>query len=92
MTNALFTFFRENPTLTAMFLVVILAGSGYLELRVFPEAPMLAGTSWFMGLLILCAALSGLPMSGWAGSLFVVVWVGLGMAGMFRFLNRRTSR
>jgi hypothetical protein len=91
MTDTLLAFFHANPTLTAMLLVVILGGSGYLELRVFPEAPMLAGTSWLMGLLILCAALSGLPMSGWSGALFVAVWVGLGITGMLRFFKGRTS-
>ena len=91
MIGALSSFFHANPTVTALLLVAVLGGSGYLELRIFPKAPMLAGTSWFMGLLILCLALSGLPMSGWAGVFFVVVWFALGIVGMIWFFVRRRN-
>lgn len=91
MAEALSSFVHANPTLSGLLVVTVLAGSGYLELRIFPNAPMLAGTSWFMGLLIILASLSALPISGWAGILFIVVWLGLGVGGMVWFLGRTTN-
>jgi hypothetical protein len=91
MTETLSSFFRANPTLAALLLLAFLGGSGYLQLRVFPKAPMMAGTSWFMGLLILVGSLSELSMSGWAGVLFIVVWLGLGIAGMTWFFRKRSN-
>jgi hypothetical protein len=53
---------------------------------------MMAGTTWFTDLLILCLTLSGLPESGWFGVLFVAIWIVLGIADMLRFLRRRTAK
>lgn len=85
------SFLHTHPTSVAMLLVVVLAGFGYLETRLFPEAPVMAATSWTLGLLILCFALSGLPVSGGLGVLFIVVWIGLGITGMVRFFRRKTT-
>jgi uncharacterized protein (DUF58 family) len=49
----------------------------------------MAGTTWTLGLLILCLALSGLPLSGGFGVLFLVVWIGLGIAGIVWFFRGR---
>ena len=91
MTETISSFFHTHATSAAMLLVAILAGIGYLENRLFPEAPIMAGTTWILGLLILCLALSGLPVSGWLGALFVVIWIGLGIAGMVRFFRGRMT-
>jgi hypothetical protein len=92
MIEALNSFLHTHATSAALFLVAALAGIGYLETRLFPEAPMMAGTTWTLGLLILCVALSGLPVAGGLGVLFIVVWIGLGIAGMVRFFrSRKTS-
>jgi hypothetical protein len=74
-----------------MLLVAVLAGIGYLETRLFPEARMMAGSTWSVGLLILCLVLSGLPVSGGMGALFIVVWIGLGIAGIVWFFRRRMT-
>jgi hypothetical protein len=92
MTETFNSFLHMHTTSAAMLLVAVLAGIGYLETRLFPEAPMMAGTTWTLGLLILCLALSGLPASGGLGTLFMVVWIGFGIAGMVRFFRRRRSR
>ena len=91
MTETVSSFLHTHATSAAMLLVVFLAGIGYLETRLFPEAPIMAGTTWTLGLLILCLALSGLPVSGGLGVLFVVVWVGLGIAGIVWFFRRRMT-
>jgi hypothetical protein len=83
------SFFRAHATPAVGLLVAVLAGIGYLEIRLFPETPMMAGTTWTLGLLILCFALSGLPVSGGLGILFIVVWIGLGIAGMVEFFKRK---
>ena len=85
------SFLHTHATSAAMLLLAALAGIGYLETRLFPKTPMMAGTTWTLGLLILCLALSGLPLSGGLGILFIVVWVGLGIAGMVRFFRRRVG-
>ena len=74
MTETLSSLLHAHATSAAMLLVALLAGIGYLETRLFPEARMMAGSTWAVGLLILCLALSGLPVSGVMGALFVVVW------------------
>lgn len=91
MTETLNSFLHAHTTSAAMLLVAVLAGIGYLETRLFPESPMMAGTSWFLGLLILCLALSGIPVSGGVGALFILVWIGLGVAGMARFFRKRRT-
>lgn len=85
------SFLNTHATSAALLLVAFLAGIGYLETRLFPEAPMMAGTTWTLGLLILCLALSGLPVSGGLGVLFIVVWLALGIAGMVHFFRRRRA-
>jgi hypothetical protein len=52
---------------------------------------LMAGTTWTLGLLILCLAMSGLPVSGVLGVLFIVIWIGLGIAGLVRFFRRRRT-
>jgi hypothetical protein len=91
MTETVSLFLHTHATSAGMLLVAFLAGIGYLETRLFPEAPGMAGTTWTLGLLILCLALSGLPVSGGLGALFIVVWIGLGIAGMVWFFRRRMS-
>jgi hypothetical protein len=91
MAETVNSFLHAHATSAAMLLVVVLAGIGYLETRLFPEARMMAGSTWTVGLLILCFALSGLPVSGGMGALFIVVWIGLGIAGMIRFFKRRMT-
>ena len=91
MTETVSPLLHTHATLAAMILVAALAGIGYLETRLFPEAPMMAGTTWALGLLILCLALSGLPVSGGSGVLFIVIWIALGVAGMVRFFRKRTT-
>ena len=90
LTDTASSFFHAHATSAALLLVGVLAGIGYLETRLFPEAPMMAGTTWTLGLIILCFALSGLPVSGWLGVLFVFLWIGLGIAGMVRFFKKRS--
>jgi hypothetical protein len=85
------SFVHAHGTSAALLLVAVLAGIGYLETRLFPEAPMMAGTTWTLGLIILCLALSGLPVSGGLGVLFIVVWIGLGIAGIVQFFKRRRT-
>ncbi len=91
MTETVSLFLHTHATSAATFLVAFLAGIGYLETRLFPEAPIMAGTTWTLGLLILCLALSGLPLSGGLGVLFIVAWIGLGIAGMVWFFRRRMT-
>jgi hypothetical protein len=91
MTETISSFFHTHATSAVGLLVAVLAGIGYLETRLFPETPMMAGTTWTLGLLILCLALSGLPLSGGLGILFIMVWIGLGIAGIIRFFKRRMS-
>ncbi|HTS05056.1 MAG TPA: hypothetical protein VMP68_05690 [Candidatus Eisenbacteria bacterium] len=91
MTETTSSFLHAHATSSALILVAVLAGIGFLETRLFPEAPMMAGTTWTLGLLILCLALSGLPVSGGLGVLFIVVWVALGIAGMVRFFRRKRT-
>ena len=64
MIEALNSFLHTHATSTSVFLIATLVAIGYLETRLFPEAPMMAGTTWTLGLLTLCLALSGLPVSG----------------------------
>jgi hypothetical protein len=85
------SFFHTHTKSATMLLVAFLAAFGYLETRVFRDEPMMARTTWFTGLLILCLALSGLPVSGWFGVLFVATWMVLGVAGMVRFFSRRAT-
>lgn len=87
MTETVNSFSHAHATSAAMLLVAFLAGIGYLETRLFPKARMMAGSTWAVGLLILCFALSGLPISGGLGALFIVVWIGLGIAGMVWFFR-----
>lgn len=91
MTETVNSFLHVHATSAAMLLVAVLAGIGYLETRLFREAPIMAATSWTLGLLILCFALSGLPVSGGLGVLFIMVWIGLGITGMVRFFQRRRT-
>jgi hypothetical protein len=91
MTETVGSFFHTHPKSATMLLIAVLAVIGYVETRVFREEPVMAGTTWFTGLLILCLTLSGLPQSGWFGVLFVAIWIGLGIAGMVRFFRRRTA-
>jgi len=91
MTETASSFLHTHATVAAMLLVAVLAGISYLETRLFPEAPMMAGTTWTLGLLILCLALSGLPVSGALGGIFIVVWIGLGIAGIVQFFQRRRT-
>jgi hypothetical protein len=91
MIEPLNSFLHIHAKSAALFLVAALAGIGYLETRLFPAVPMVAGTTWTLGLLILCLALSGLPVSGGLGVLFIVVWIGLGIVGMARFFRRRRT-
>jgi hypothetical protein len=91
MIEALNSFLHTHATSASVFLIATLMGLGYLETRLFPEAPMMAGTTWTLGLLILCLALSGLPVSGGLGVLFIVIWIGLGIAGFVRFFRRRRT-
>ena len=91
MTETVGSFFHTHATSAAMLLVVFLAGIGYLETRLFPEAQSMAGTTWTLGLLIICLALSGLPVPGGLGVLLVVVWIGLGIAGIVWFFRRRMT-
>ena len=91
MTETVSSFLHTHATSAGMLLVATLAGIGYLETRLFPEAPGMAGTTWTLGLLILCLALSGLPVSGVMSVLLIVVWIGLGIAGIARFLRKRMT-
>jgi hypothetical protein len=91
MTETVSSFFHTHTQSATMLLVAVLAAIGYLETRVFRDQPMIAGTTWFTGLLILCLALSGLPVSGRLGVLFVATWMVLGVAGMVRLFSRRAA-
>jgi hypothetical protein len=92
MIEALNSFLHTHAISASVFIIATLAGIGYLETRLFPEAPMMAGTTWTLGLLIFCLALSGLPVSGGLGVLFIVIWIGLGIAGLVRFFRRRRTK
>jgi hypothetical protein len=85
------SFLNTHARSAALFLCAFLAGIGYLEIRLFPEAPMMAGTTWTLGLLIICLALSGLPISGGLGVLFIAVWLALGTAGIVYFFKKRKT-
>jgi len=92
MSGTIGSVIHGHTMLAALALVATLAVIGYLETRLFPDAPVAAGTSWVLGLLILCFALSGLPVSGWVGVLFIGVWLALGIGGITHFLKRKGNQ
>jgi len=59
MIAAFNSFLHTHATSASVFLIATLAGIGYLETRLFPEAPMMAGTTWTLGLLILMSCVVG---------------------------------
>jgi hypothetical protein len=85
------SFLHTHRTSAALLLVAFLAGSGYLQVRVFPDSPMMAGSSWFLGLMPLFRVV-GASSIGAMGVLFVASWIGLGVTAMVRFLRRRTTQ
>ena len=82
-------FIRQHPTTATVMLTGFLIVMGYVESRIFSKTPVVAGITWVWALIVPCLTISALPASGFAGVLFLVVWVIGGIAGIVYYLNRR---
>jgi hypothetical protein len=79
---------NAHPATAGLLVVAVLVCVGWIEKRIFSETPIMAATSWILAVLIACVVLSGLPASGPMGTLFIVVSLVLGVAGIVRYLKR----